>query len=199
VSPIVFGHKTMDKQYDYDPDKAKALLDKAGFDYDTVVSMRTPNGRYLFDKQVSQAVQAYLQAIGVKVELRTYDWPTYVAGLLKPLEETELEVFLLGWGPLFLDADMGLSGQFTCAVNPPKGLGSAFYCNSEFDELMEQSRMELNEDKREQLLFEANEMVWEDCPWIWLHVEKFVIAYSQDIKDLVVTPTEKFYPTYISK
>ena len=199
VSPIVFGHKTMDKQYAYDPEKAKALLDEAGYDYDTVISMRTPNGRYLFDKQVSQAVQAYLQAVGVKVELRTFDWPTYVAGLLKPLEETELEVFLLGWGPLFLDADMGLSGQFTCAVNPPKGLGSAFYCNPEFDELMERSRMELNEDKREQLLFEASEMVWEDCPWIWLHVEKFVIAYSQDIKDLVVTPTEKFYPTYISK
>ncbi|MCF8108810.1 MAG: hypothetical protein K9J81_07435 [Desulfohalobiaceae bacterium] len=199
VSPIVFGHKTMDKQYAYDPDKAKALLDKAGFDYDTVVSMRTPNGRYLFDKQVSQAVQAYLQAIGVKVELRTYDWPTYVAGLLKPLEESELEVFLLGWGPLFLDADMGLYGQFTCEVNPPKGLGAAFYCNPEYDELMKRSRMELNEDKREQLLFEASEMVWEDCPWIWLHVEKFVIAYSHDIEGLVVTPTEKFYPTYISK
>jgi len=60
--------------------------------------MRTPQGRYLFDKQVSEAVQAYLQAIGVKVELRTYDWPTYVAGLLKPIQETELEVFPAGLG-----------------------------------------------------------------------------------------------------
>jgi peptide/nickel transport system substrate-binding protein len=41
-------------------------------------------------------------------------------------------------------------------------------------------------------------MVWEDCPWIWLHVEKFVLAYSSKIKNLVVTPTEKFYPTYIT-
>jgi ABC-type transport system substrate-binding protein len=83
--------------------------------------MRTPQGRYLFDKQISEAVQAYLQAIGVKVELRTYDWPTYVAGLLKPIDQTELEVFLLGWGPLILDADMGLYGQFTCEVNPRRG------------------------------------------------------------------------------
>ena len=123
VSPKVFGYVKMDKPYEYDPKKAKELLKKAKFDFNQVVKMRTPNGRYLFDKQVSEAVQAYLQAIGVKTELRTYDWPTYVAGLLKPLDKSELEVFLLGWGPLFLDADMGLSGQFTCAVNPPKGPG----------------------------------------------------------------------------
>ena len=36
----------------------------------------------------------------------------------------------------------------------------------------------------------------DDCPWIWLHVEKFVIAYSSKIKGLVVTSTELFYPTY---
>jgi peptide/nickel transport system substrate-binding protein len=43
----------------------------------------------------------------------------------------------------------------------------------------------------------ASEMVWDDCPWIWLHVEKFVIAYSKKIQGMVVTGTEKFYPTYI--
>ena len=198
VSPKVFGYAKMDHQYDYNPDKAKALLKEAGFDFSKTVSMRTPNGRYLFDKQVAEVVQAYLQAIGVKVELRTYDWPTYIAGLLKPIEESELEVFLLGWGPLFLDADMGLYGQFTTEVNPPKGLGSAFYSNPEYDALMKETRKEQDPDARYALLKKASEMVWDDCPWIWLHVEKFVLAYSSKIKGMVVTPTEKFYPTYIT-
>ena len=198
TSPILFGYATMDTQYDYDPEKAKALLKEAGFDFGTTVQMRTPNGRYLFDKQVSEAVQAYLQAIGVKAELRTYDWPTYVAGLLKPIDKSELEVFLLGWGPLTLDADMALYGQFTCEVNPPKGLGCAFYCNAEYDEIMKASRQEMDPAKRKALLEKASVMVWEDCPWIWLHTEKFVIAYKSKIKGMVVTPTEKFYPTYIT-
>ena len=197
VSPKLFGYFKMEHQYDYNPEKAKQLLKEANFDFSKTVMMRTPNGRYLFDKQVSEAVQAYLQAIGVKVELRTYDWPTYVAGLLKPLKETELEVFLLGWGPITLDADMALYGQFTCEVNPPKGLGSAFYCNPEFDKIMKASREEQDPDKRLELLKQASEMVWADSPWLWLHVEKFVIAYSSNIKGMVVTPTEKFYPTYI--
>jgi peptide/nickel transport system substrate-binding protein len=197
VSPILYGFHKMANQYDYNPEKAKELLKKANFDFNQTVNMRTPQGRYLFDKQVSEAVQAYLQAIGVKTELRTYDWPTYVAGLQKPLEQTELEVFLLGWGPLILDADMGLYGQFHSSVNPPKGLGSAFYNNPEYDKIMDASRMEQNPKKRLELLKKASEMVWDDCPWIWLHVEKFVIAYSKKIKGMVVTSTEKFYPTYI--
>jgi peptide/nickel transport system substrate-binding protein len=198
VSPKVFGYFKMDHQYDYNPEKAKQLLKEANFDFSKTVQMRTPNGRYLFDKQVSEAIQAYLQAIGVKVELRTYDWPTYVAGLLKPIEESELEVFLLGWGPLILDADMGLYGQFTCEVNPPKGLGSAFYCNPEYDKVMKASRQEQDPQKRLALLKQASEIVWADSPWMWLHVEKFVMAYSSKIKGMVVTPTEKFYPHYIT-
>jgi peptide/nickel transport system substrate-binding protein len=198
VSPKVFGYHRMAHQYDYNPQKAKQLLKEANFDFSKTVSMRTPQGRYLFDRQVSEAIQAYLQAIGVKAELRTYDWPTYVAGLLKPLEESELEVFLLGWGPLILDADMGLYGQFTCEVNPPKGLGAAFYCNPEYDKIMKASREEQDPQKRSALLKQASEIVGDDAPWLWLHVEKFVIAYSSKIKGMVVTPTEKFYPHYIT-
>jgi ABC-type transport system substrate-binding protein len=198
VSPKLFGYVKMAKQYDYDPDKAKQLLKEADFDFSKTVSMRTPNGRYLFDKQVSEAVQAYLQAIGVKAELRVYDWPTYVAGLLKPIQESELEVFLLGWGPLFLDADMGLYGQFHSSVSPPKGLGAAFYSNPEYDKAIEATRMEQDPQKRFVLFKKASDIVWDDCPWIWLHVEKFVIAYSSKIHGMVVTPTEKFYPNYIT-
>lgn len=198
VSPKLFGYFKMQKQYDYNPAKAKQLLKEANFDFSQTVHMRTPQGRYLFDKQVSEAVQAYLQAIGVKVQLRTYDWPTYVAGLLKPIDKSELEVFLLGWGPLILDADMALYGQFTCEVNPPKGLGAAFYCNPAYDKIMKASRREQDPQKRLALLKKASVIVWDDCPWLWLHVEKFVIAYSARIKGMVVTPTEKFYPQYIS-
>lgn len=197
VAPILFGYHKMGKQYEYNPEKAKELLKKANFDFSKTVSMRTPQGRYLFDQQVSEAVQAYLQAIGVRTELRTYDWPTYVAGLLKPIQETELEVFLLGWGPLILDADMGLYGQFHSSTNPPKGLGAAHYNNPEYDKIMDASRLEQDPKKRLEILKKASEMVWDDCPWIWLHVEKFVIAYSKKIKGMVVTSTEKFYPTYI--
>jgi peptide/nickel transport system substrate-binding protein len=198
-SPIMFGYHKMDKQWNYSPDKAKQLLKEANFDFNQTVAMRTPQGRYLFDMQVSEYVQACLQAIGVKTELRTYDWPTYVAGLLKPIDQSELEVFLLGWGPMVLDADLALYGMFHSTNNPPKGLGAAFYSNPEFDKAIEATRMEQDPAKRLALFKKAGEIVWDDCPWIWLHTEKFLIAYKSNLKGMEVTPKETFYPTYVTR
>ncbi len=198
-SPIMFGYHKMDKQWNYNPDKAKQLLKEANFDFSQTVAMRTPQGRYLFDKQVSEYVQACLQEIGVKVELRTYDWPTYVAGLLKPIDQSELEVFLLGWGPMVLDADLALYGMFHSVNNPPKGLGAAFYSSPEFDKAIEATRLEQDPKKRLELFKKAGEIVWDDCPWIWLHTEKFLIAYKSNLKGMVVTSKETFYPTYVTK
>jgi peptide/nickel transport system substrate-binding protein len=126
------------------------------------------------------------------------DWPTFIAAVYLPLERSEWDMVFLGWGPIIMDADMALFGQFTTAVLPPKGLGSAFYSNPEYDKVMDESRIEQNPEKRKALLIKGSKMIWEDCPWLWLHVEKFVIAYSAKIKGMVVTPTEKFYPGYIT-
>jgi peptide/nickel transport system substrate-binding protein len=197
LSPVLFGYSPMAKKYDYNPEKAKELLRKANFPFDQVVHMRTPTGRYLFDKQVAETIQAYLQAIGVKLELRTYDWPTYIAGLAKPLDKTELELFLLGYGPSNLDADSAFYGMFHYSGHPPKGLASTFYRNAEFEKIVEMSRPEQDPKKRLVQLKKAAEILWDDCPWIWLHVEKFVLAYRSDLKGLQVTTTERFYPTYI--
>jgi ABC-type transport system substrate-binding protein len=197
VSPLVFGYAKMEKQYDYNPDKAKQLLKEANFDFNQTIRIASPQGRYLFDTQVAEAVLAYLQAIGVKAELRVYDWPTFMAAVYV-VDNPQMDVSLLGWGPLIMDADTALYLQFTTSVYPPKGLGSAFYSNPEFDKIMDQSRLEQNPEKRKALLVQASKMVWEDCPWLWLHVEKFVIAYNSKIQNMPVTPTEMFYPTYIT-
>jgi ABC-type transport system substrate-binding protein len=198
IAPILFGYVKADTAYDYNPNKAKELLKKANFDFSKPLKMLTSQGRYLFDKQVAEAVQAYFQAIGIKTELRVVDWPTYTAGMSKPLEETDREVTLGGWGPVILDGDMTLYGQFTCSVNPPNGSGQSFYCNAEFDKIMEASRREQDPTKRKGLMAKASKMVWEDCPWLFLHTERFVIGYNSKLKGIVTNPTERLYPTYVT-
>jgi ABC-type transport system substrate-binding protein len=198
-SPTLFGYHKMPNQYDYNPEKAKELLKKAGFDFSQTIHLRAPQSHYPFEKQVSEAVQAYLQAIGVEVELKTYEWPAYVAKLLRPLDETKLELFLVGWGPVIKDADAALYGQFHSSMNPPKGLASSFYSVPAFDEAIESARMELNSQNRLVFFKKASEIVWEDCPWIWLYVKSFALAYRSHLKGMVVTGTEKFFPTYVTK
>ena len=191
----LFGYYKVGK-YEYNPKKAKELLAAAKFPMDRKISMITPTGRYTFDRQVSEAIQAYLTDIGLNVELRTYDWPTYIAMIYKHIEQSETELFLLGWGPIILDADFMLYGQFHSSVLPPKGMGSAFYSNPEADKLFDEGRMAQDPAKRKEIYKKASLLLWDDAPWIWLYVQKYTVVHRKNIKGIVVLPMEKFNPIY---
>jgi ABC-type transport system substrate-binding protein len=196
--PSIFGHATMVQQYDYNPEKAKALLREANFPKDAVIKMVTPNGRYLYDKQVAEAIQAYLADIGVKVELRTYDWPTFMALTTQPLNKTEIELYFSGWGWPYYDADGFLFMYFSSFLHPPNGLNSTFYTNAEYDKLVATARSIMDPAKRQELYQQASTLLWEDAAGIWLYVEPFSIAYQAKFKGLEVQPNERMYPTYVT-
>lgn len=198
MPPSLFGHSTKSNQYDYNPEKAKALLKKANFPPNGEISLVSPVGRYTYDKQVAETVQAYLQAIGVNAKLRTYDWPTYQGMTRKPLDKTELELFLLGWGAPYYDADFMTFMFFSSYVHPPRGLGSTFYSNKKFDGLTYMARTSVDPNKRKALYKQATQILWDDAPVIWLHAEAFSIAYSSKLKGIQVLSHEKCYPQYMT-
>jgi peptide/nickel transport system substrate-binding protein len=168
--------------YVYDPQRARKLLEEAGFPFDRKLILLHPTGRYLQDKQVAEAVQAYLSRIGLQVELRTMDWPSFVASITKPLDQKDYDLLLLGWGPGVADAHFTLHGQFHSSQAPPRGLAAAHYNNSEVDELLEQAMRELNEAKRAELYKRAIEIIWRDAPWIFLYTQKWFYASTKDLK-----------------
>ena len=196
LPPSIFGYTRMEKQYDYDPQKAKELLNQANFTKDTVVKMITPNGRYTYDKQVAEAVQAYLNDIGVKTELRTYDWPTYMGMTSKPLDQSQVELYLTGWGFPYYDADCYLLMYFSSFVHPPKGLNTTFYHNPEYDQAVGAARQIMDPAKRLALYKQAATMLWDDAAAIWLYVEPFAIAHKSIYQGLDIRPNERIYPTY---
>ena len=196
LPPSIFGYARMENQYSYDPEKAKALLKQADFSKDTVVKMMTPTGRYTYDKQVAEAIQAYLQDIGVKTELRTYDWPTYNAILTKPLDQTEVQLYLIGWGWPIYDADPYFLVYFSGFVHPPKGLNATFYTNPEYDKTVGAARQVMDPAKRQALYKQAGTMLWEDAAAIWLYTEPFCIVYHSKVQGLDIRSNERLYPTY---
>jgi len=185
LPPHFFGYVEM-PPYIYDIEKAKRLLAEAGYPQGFKVTLLHPTGRYLQDKQVAEAVQAYLSKIGVQVELRTMDWPSFVAELRKPLAETKHDMVLLGWGPGVADAHLTLYGQFHSSQAPPKGLAAAHYSNPEVDALLDQAARELNEAKRLELYKKAIETIWWDAPWIFLYTQKWFYGASANLKNFIV-------------
>jgi peptide/nickel transport system substrate-binding protein len=185
--------------YEYNPQKAKQLLAEAGYPNGFKMTIIHPVGRYIQDKQIAEAVQSYLRDVGVEVELKTTDWPTFVQLVRKPLDEQvqSHQAVLLGWGYWLYDPHPQLVGQFHSSQWPDKGLAPAFYKNTRVDELLDQAAATVDEAKRTQLYVEASKLIWDDAPWIFLHVQKYFLAAKANLKDLVVATNEMFWFTYV--
>ena len=186
--------------YNYDPNKAKQLLQANGA-AGMSVRLYSPTGRYVQDFQVAQAVAGYLRDVGLKVDgPSTSDWPTYVAGIIlttpeKQAEKTDLH--LLGWAPGYLDAGQQFE-QFYSPRMSPKGLESSFYKNPTVDDLITKSDAEPNKQTREQEQCQAAKQIWNDAPWIFLFNQDLPLVTTSKVSGVFGIPNEKFSTVYAS-
>jgi peptide/nickel transport system substrate-binding protein len=82
VQYVVPGHLTqLDGYYDYNPGKAKELLEAAGVPNGFTVDMYTPVGTFPKDKETAEAIASQYQRIGIRVNLITMEWGKFFAQL----------------------------------------------------------------------------------------------------------------------
>jgi ABC-type transport system substrate-binding protein len=178
------------KEYEYNPDKARELLAEAGYPDGFKVTLHYGTGRYLLDTEVVEAVAAYLADVGIEVEVIALEWATYGAERDKPVEETELQMFFIGWGLPTLDPDLGMM-DFRKEAWPPMGMNNMFYSNpDELLPLVEAQRGSTDPEERCELVKRAQEIVMEDAPMLFLYYEPQIHAKRKEVKDLIISVTE---------
>ncbi|MEM0015257.1 MAG: ABC transporter substrate-binding protein [Zestosphaera sp.] len=195
VPSYTLGHVTLGP-YSYDPSKAKELLREAGYPNGFRITLITPTGRYVFDKQVAEAIAQYLREVGIEVEVRTYDWPTYVSTVLAPLNKTEVQLFLLGWSPGSPDPHFYLYQRFHSTQFTPNGFNNFFYNRSRVDKLLDEGVRNPNPAVRAAIYEEVNRLIWEDAPNIFLYLQYFIVVTRADLVNVKVFPYEMFDLTY---
>lgn len=200
VLPEMFGYKSVGG-YEYNPQKAKKLLAEAGYPNGFSVTMYTTEGRYLMDKMIAQALQGYLAQVGVRVELKTMEWATYLAFVRRPVEEAKTQMFMIGWGPWLLDGDQMLYPLFRSDQWPPAGSNYGFYKNEDVDRYLQIGTSSTDEDKRAEAYAKAESLIMKDAPWIFLHGERQIIAMKKDLKDVLILPIEqlRFQQAYFAR
>jgi peptide/nickel transport system substrate-binding protein len=193
MARVLFGYSQAG-DYAYDVNKAKQLIQEAGVG-SVSLKLIHPTGRYVQDAQAAQAIAGNLRDVGVNTELATSDWPTYLATINVPEDKGTAHMHLLGWAPGILDAFQQMV-QFTSTSWPPKGLATSHFTHPRVEELLEQAIKDPSQDKRKELYAEAQKIVWDEAPWIFLWVQNFPIIHSAKVKNVTSLPTEKFYALY---
>jgi len=195
MADSLFGYEEIGA-YPYDPERARELLAEAGVEPgELTLDFIAPTGRYVQDFAAAQAIANFLREVGIDTGVRTMDWPSYVGTIVRPPDEQDVEMHLLGWAPSFMDASQQMQ-QFLTSQHPPNGLATSFYDNPDVDRLVDAANQETDEERRAELYAEASRLVWEDAPWIFLWVQRFPMVHAADVTNIWGLPNEKFYAIY---
>lgn len=191
--------------YEFNLDKAAALLNEANWVDSDGDGIRDKNGRKLsilfqtYINPVTQEVQHVyekaLESLGIEVELKFISASIfYGANYSDPDHNIRFhaDMQLTGWAAI--SPDPGLFLQYwTCEQIPQKannwsGFNFRRWCNRDYDALYKQSRLELDPEKRRQLFIKMNDMLTEEVVTIPIVRRARISGISQDLEGFDYTP-----------
>lgn len=155
LTPLHFGYDASLKPIKQDLAKSKKLLAEAGYGGGIEITLNSPQGRYVRDKEVAEAVAGQLTKAGIKTTLRTYEFVNYLNNLVYPHKPGP--VWLIGWGTPTLDAETVYGPLFRTGSN----LGN--YHNPDFDGMVDQAQTMMDEKKRLEIYHRINKLWLEEA------------------------------------
>ncbi|RNF38176.1 ABC transporter substrate-binding protein [Planococcus salinus] len=186
IPPVISGYNDNIEGYEYDPDRARELLAEAGlpdgFDME-LYAMPVPRPYMPDGQKVAEAIQSNLADIGVNAEIVSFEWATY----LEKAANGEADAFLLGW-----TGDNGDADNFLYVLLDQDNIGSnnyTYYENQALHDLLIAAQTEVDEDVRNDLYMQAQEIIHEDAPWVPLAHSTPLLAGGSNVVDFKPHPT----------
>lgn len=179
--------------YAYDPAKARALLREAGWPAGRTVTLALREGA-AGDTEMAVMVQAWLRAVGMNVNIKTYPGSMLFAiGPAGVLQPGKYELDISGFSS---SADPDNSAQFTCASRPPGGFNWTRYCNPEMDRLQAQALTTYDQAKRKAAYAKIEDLLARDVPQVYIYYQPEISAIDpslENFKPSMISPTWNAY------
>ena len=160
-------------KYRFNLELAKKLIAEAG--YPDGIDPKTGRrlvltvsmGRASQDaRERAELMASFYEKIGVKLETKFYTWDAF----LKAVNEGRTQMYQMGWVGDYPDAENFLQLFHSSNVSP--GANHSCYVNPEYDRAYDAAMAATTEEERNRYWRECQEIVREDCPWIYTHVPK---------------------------
>jgi peptide/nickel transport system substrate-binding protein len=187
LGPGILGYDENLEGLDYDMDEARDLLAEAGyedgFDVDLMVNDDNP-------ERVDMAVflQESLAELNINVNVEQVEWGAY----LEATGNGEHDMFILGWSNSTGDPDNGISPLYHSDYVGSDG-NRSFFQNDELDALLDEGKSVTDEGEREEIYNQAQELLVEEAPAIFVRYSENLNAYSNSVKDLNIDPYNIFH------
>jgi peptide/nickel transport system substrate-binding protein len=189
LPPESWAYDANVKQYPYDPQKARQLLDAAGYPAVSGVrfhlTMKTSTEES--SRSMAAVFQQQLRDIGIALDIRSFESATFFSDVT----HGEFQVYSLRWVGGNEDPDI-FGYVFDSANIIPKGANRQFYSNPRVDALIAKARSEPDQAARNRDYAEIQQILAEDLPYIDLWYFNNVMVHSRRVQGLTLNPSGNF-------
>ena len=170
------------KPWPFDPEAAAKLLDEAGWKDTDQDGIRDKNGqKFQFELSFASGVQEYerlgtvyqeeLKRAGINVVLGPLEWATFQ----ERVQDRSFDACMLAWL-----SDVGHdSYQIFHSSQSEKGSNYPGLESDEIDRLLEEARLEFDDQKRAEIYHRYHEVIHDEQPYIFLYMRPGLIAVDK--------------------
>ena len=194
TNPFYINSPEYDKSiepYEFNPEKAKELLDEAGWvdsdkdgirDKDGVkfeFEFLLPSGSEIGEK-IATILKEELDKVGISMNIRKTEWAVFTTRL----NERKFDAVTLAWS-------MGVESdpyQIWSSTQANSGSNFVGFKNKRADVLIDKARQEFNRDERIKLYREFAEIVHNEQPYTFLFCNMSTVAVNNRFRNVVLYP-----------
>ncbi|MEW9082486.1 MAG: ABC transporter substrate-binding protein [Caldanaerobacter subterraneus] len=197
IGPIpygMWGHSDELFQYKFDLNKAKELLKEAGYPNGGFKLLLTYTSGDEAEKKAAELYKSALANLNIGLEIRGMPWESQWQLARDRDPNKRQDIFVFYWWP---DVPSPYSWLFNMFHTQPEILFNlAYWENKEFDALIDQAQKISGTDisKAEKMFIEAQKILIEESPAIFVYDKEAVYVYNKTLKGFKYNPV---YPTTV--
>lgn len=192
ISPVSWAYTDELNKYEYNPEKAKKLLDEAGWKLGNdgyrykdgkkfTIHWSTSTGSKYADTLIP-IVKENWKDLGIEVIPEAMEFSTLAS---KVYDKLDFEMYNMGWS---LSIDPDPSGIFDVSQIKPGGNNSVGWNNPEAQKLIEEGLATTDQAKRKEIYKKWLQIANDDLPYLFLSQYKDMFVVSSRVKNMNVTP-----------
>ena len=194
LAPTHWAYEPEVATYEYDPERAAALLDEAGYPDPPGpaprFSMELKVSSSKFRRALALLIAHQLARVGIEVRVRAYEWGTY----FYDIKSGNFDVTTLQW-PSVLEPSLYRwifhSENIPGPENVSAGANRGAYASAEVDALLERATTAIETDERRAVYSAIQKVLARDLPYVSLWHEDNIAVVRRGTRGYYATPNAR--------
>lgn len=179
------------KKYDFNPDKAKALLKEAGYEKGFTIEQAIGTANKSWGTGIYEAAMPYLKKVGINIKIQQMEG----AAMAERIRKGQYQMFIwsLTSGPDPLESLERWKSDVTM-----EGGNYVAYNNPEFDKYLNEAAATRDMDKKIAAIKKAEKIFVEDAPMWFFNYNKAAMAFQPWVHGLAKVAPEMMFQDLVN-